>query len=152
MATRGTLTLEAGGRIVASGDWTLTSAAALEKRVDDVKRRASGANVDASGVSRLDTAGAELLLTLVGDAKDGITGLDAGRRALVDAVAKALQNAVPKPVQQPSGVVALLARTGRAVEAIWHDAVHVSSPEAGRFDARPPCAERRWSGSSGRWR
>ena len=43
MATPGTLTLEAGGRIVAAGDWTLTSAAALEKRVDDVKRRALGA-------------------------------------------------------------------------------------------------------------
>jgi phospholipid/cholesterol/gamma-HCH transport system permease protein len=123
MATPGTLTLEAGGRIVASGDWTLTSAAALEKRVDDVKRKASGASIDASGVSRLDTAGAELLLALAGDAKDGITGLDAGRRALIDAVAKALESAVPKPVPRPSGVIALLARTGRAVEAIWRDAV-----------------------------
>jgi phospholipid/cholesterol/gamma-HCH transport system permease protein len=123
MATPGTLTLEAGGRIVASGDWTLASAAALERRVDEVKRRASGASIDASGVSRLDTAGAELLLALAGDAKDGITGLDAGRRALVDAVASAQVNAVAKPVARPPGIVALLARTGRAVEAIWGDAV-----------------------------
>ena len=123
MATPGTLNLEAGGRIVASGDWTLNSAAALEKRVDDVKRRAAGASIDASGVSRLDTAGAELLLSLAGDTKDGITGLDAGRRALVDAVAKALESAAPKPEKRPSGLVALLARTGRAVEAIRDDAV-----------------------------
>src|SRR3954469_13116517 len=114
MANPGTLTLD-GGRIVAAGDWTLASAATLERRAEDLKRkRASGATVDASGVSRLDTAGAELLLELTGDAREGITGLDASRVALVEAVAKAQSDAVAKPPPSAPGIVLLLARTGRA--------------------------------------
>jgi phospholipid/cholesterol/gamma-HCH transport system permease protein len=123
MANPGTLTLEADGRIRAAGDWTLASAAALEQRVDDLKRRAARASVDASGVGRLDTAGAGLLLSLAGDAADGVTGLDASRRALLEAVAKAEVHAVAKPSPHPPGIVALFARTGRAVETIWNDAI-----------------------------
>src|SRR3954451_5727675 len=124
MANPGTLTLDGGGRIVAAGDWTLASAATLERRVDDLKRkRASGAAVDASAVSRLDTAGAELLLDLAGDSRDGITGLDPSRAALLEAVAKAQTGPVAKPPRSEAGIVVLLARTGRAVETIWHDAV-----------------------------
>ena len=124
MASPGTLDLEPNGRIVAAGDWTLASAPSLGKRVDEVKRRrSSGGSIDASGVSRLDTAGAELLLDLAGDARDGITGLDAGRRALVDAVAKAETTAVAKLPLPPPGIVLLLARTGRAVETMWNNAI-----------------------------
>ncbi|HVT32511.1 MAG TPA: ABC transporter permease [Rhodanobacteraceae bacterium] len=123
MANPGTLTLEADGRIVAAGDWTLASAAALERRVKDVRRRAAGARVDASSVSRLDTAGAELLLALAGDAADGVAGLDASRRALLDTVAKAQASTVAKRSPRPPGVVALLARAGRAVETIWNNAI-----------------------------
>jgi phospholipid/cholesterol/gamma-HCH transport system permease protein len=124
MASPGTLNLDASGHIVATGDWTLAFAPTLEKRVDDIKRRrSSSAQIDASGVSRLDTAGAELLLDLAGDSRDGITGLDEGRRALVDAVAKAEKNAVAKLPPPPPGIVVLLARTGRAVETIWNNAI-----------------------------
>jgi phospholipid/cholesterol/gamma-HCH transport system permease protein len=122
MAAPGTLTLDANGRAVAAGDWTLASAPALGKRIDDAKRRGTAAGVDASGVSRLDTAGAELLLDLAGK-REGITGLDEGRAALVDAVAKALPEAIAKPPQKDGGFVALLARTGAAVENIWGNAV-----------------------------
>jgi len=123
MAQAGTLDVDSGGRVVAAGDWTLASAPALDQRVVEVKRRRASGAVDASGISRLDTAGAELLLELAGDARDGITGLDEGRRALVDAVAKAQTEAVAKVPPQPPGIVVLLARTGSAVEAIWDDAV-----------------------------
>ena len=122
MAAPGTLTLDANGRAVAAGDWTLASAPALGKRIDDAKRRGTAAGVDASGVSRLDTAGAELLLDLAGK-REGITGLDEGRSALVDAVAKAQTHAVAQPPPKDRGFVALLARTGAAVENIWDDAV-----------------------------
>lgn len=122
MAAPGTLTLDANGRAVAAGDWTLAFAPALGKRIDDAKRRGSTAVVDASGVSRLDTAGAELLLDLAG-AREGITGLDAGRAALVDAVAKADTTAVAAPPPAEDGFVALLARTGAALENVWNDAV-----------------------------
>jgi len=121
MAAPGTLTLDANGRAVAAGDWTIACAPALGKRIDEAKRRGAAA-VDASGVSRLDTAGAELLLDLAGK-REGITGLEASRAALLDAVAKAQTTAVAKPVPQTEGIVALLARTGAAVENIWDDAV-----------------------------
>src|SRR5579871_3750397 len=101
MASPGTLTLDSG-RIVAAGDWTLASVPALEKRIEDAKRHGGGATIDASGVSRLDTAGAELLLELAGDKRDGIVGLDGGRRALLDAVAKVEPNAVAKPAPRPA--------------------------------------------------
>ena len=121
MAAPGTLTLDANERAVAAGDWTIACAPALGKRIDEAKRRGAAA-VDASGVSRLDTAGAELLLDLAGK-REGITGLEAGRAALLDAVAKAQTTAVAKPLPQTEGIVALLARTGAAVENIWDDAV-----------------------------
>ena len=124
MATPGTLNDDGGGRTVAAGDWTLASAAVLGRRVDELKRRRAGAApIDASGISRLDTAGAELLLDLAGNARDRITGLDPGRQALIDAIAKADATATAKLPPQPPGIVMLLARTGRAVEAIWDDAV-----------------------------
>jgi len=121
MAAPGTLRLDANGRAVAAGDWTIACAPALGKRIDEAKRRGA-AGVDASGVSRLDTAGAELLLDLAGK-REGITGLEASRAALLDAVAKAQTTAVAKPLPQTEGIVALLARTGAAVENIWDDAV-----------------------------
>ena len=128
MASPGTLDLDASGHIVAAGDWTLASAPALAPRVNDIKRRKSaGARVDASGIGRLDTAGAGWLLDLAGDADNNIAGLDGGRRALVAAVAKAQAGAVAKMPARPSGVVALLERTGRSVEVIWHDAVALVS-------------------------
>ncbi len=123
MAEAGTLDVDSGGRVVAAGDWTLASAPALDRRVIEVKRRRASGAVDASGISRLDTAGAELLLELAGDARERITGLDEGRRALVDAVAKAQSEAVAKKLPQPPGIVVMLARTGAAVEAIGDDVV-----------------------------
>ena len=51
------------------------------------------------------------------------TGLDPGRAALVDAVARAQATAVAKPPPKDGGIVALLARTGAAIENIWGDAV-----------------------------
>ena len=123
MAAPGTINVDANGRVVASGDWTLASLPSLGARVEEARRRRGTASIDASGIARLDTAGAELLLELAGDRRDGISGLDAGRRALLDAVANAEKDTVVKPVKRPSGIVALLARTGAAVETIGNDAI-----------------------------
>jgi phospholipid/cholesterol/gamma-HCH transport system permease protein len=115
----GTATLQ-NDRIVASGDWTLAGAAALSDRVAALKRQMpDGAGIDAGGLGRVDTAGAGLLLDLAGSRP--IDGLDGNRRALFDAVAKA-QSQPAAAEKRDTGVVALLARTGAAVEKIAGDA------------------------------
>ncbi|MEO7432033.1 MAG: MlaE family lipid ABC transporter permease subunit [Dokdonella sp.] len=107
-------------RIVASGDWTLAGAAALSDQVATLKRQApDGAAIDVSGLGRVDTAGAELLLDLAGS--HPIDGLDGHRRALFDAVAKAQQQPAAT-ARTDTGIVELLARTGAAVEKIADDA------------------------------
>jgi phospholipid/cholesterol/gamma-HCH transport system permease protein len=115
----GTATLQ-DDRIVASGDWTLADAGALSERVSTLKRQVpDGASIDARSLGRVDTAGAGLLLDLAGSRP--IDGLDDNRRALFDAVAKA-QAQPASNVKPDRGVVALLARTGAAVEKAAGDA------------------------------
>ncbi|HEY6940867.1 STAS domain-containing protein, partial [Dokdonella sp.] len=107
MSAAGTATLrhdQDGDVVAATGDWTLAFAPALAARVAELARaRGERLRVDASGIDRLDTAGARLLLDLAGDR--GVDGLDPTRRALVDAVAKADVAAKAAP-QRDGGVVA----------------------------------------------
>lgn len=108
-----------GDVLIASGDWTLAHADALAAQVRAVRRAATAATrVDASALGRVDTAGAELLLDLAGGAT--LDGLDQRHRALFDAVAKA-QTAAPGGPGRDTGLVALLARTGAAVEQVGRD-------------------------------
>lgn len=116
MSTAASAKLEGNGHVVASGDWTLANTPMLASQIAAVARHAGASrSVDASGIGRLDTAGAELLLDLAGDA--AVQGLDDTRRALLDAVAKAARPA-PETPKPDGGVLALLAHTGIAVEQI----------------------------------
>lgn len=123
MSTTGTATLQRstdGDFIAVAGDWTLAAAPALASLVGGLRRRGGAAvRVDASGIGRIDTAGAELLLDLAGGAE--VRGLDDKRRALLDAVAKV---AAPpaEPPKGDGGVLALFARTGTAAEQVARDA------------------------------
>ncbi len=109
-----------GAVIDAAGDWTLAHASRLADLVADLRRRLpQGARIDAGGVGRLDTAGAGLLLEVA--ASQPIEGLDARQRALLDTVAAARPEPVA-PRRRESGLVALLARTGSAVEQVGRDA------------------------------
>ena len=123
MAPSATATLrqEANGNtVVASGDWTLAAMPALADAVAALHRKLpEGTRIDAANLGRVDTAGAGLLLDLAG--RRPIDGLDANRRALFDAVAKA-QTAPPPAPKPDAGLVALLARTGVAVEKAARDA------------------------------
>ncbi len=111
------------GTSVASGDWTLAWAAALAQRVATSGRVVSrDATLDASGISALDTAGASALLDAAGGDMSRIEGLEADRRALLSAVVNARQQARPVKKKPESGLLALFARTGAAVEAIWNNA------------------------------
>jgi phospholipid/cholesterol/gamma-HCH transport system permease protein len=123
MSAAGTATLrhgQDGDVVVAAGDWTIAAAPVLAAEVAALARRhGRSLRVDASGIARLDTSGARLLLDLAGER--GVDGLDATRRALVDAVAEA-DVAVKGPPPADGGLVALLARTGAAAEQVARDA------------------------------
>jgi len=108
------------GVLVASGDWTLAHARALAEHAAALGR--SGAQrVDARGIQRLDTAGAQVLLDLAGTG--GVEGLDANSRALLDAVAAASARTGDGGASARSGGVPdLFARTGKAMEQIGNDA------------------------------
>ncbi len=108
-----------GERVVASGDWTLAHAPVLAQRVAALRRQlASDVPIDAARLGRIDTAGARLLLDLGG--ANTISGLDAERRALFDAVA-AVQAAPAAAPPVDTGLVSLLERTGLATEQIARD-------------------------------
>ncbi|MBN8727293.1 MAG: ABC transporter permease [Xanthomonadales bacterium] len=118
------LSRDDAGVLVASGDWTLAHARALAGRAAALGRSGTGGQerrVDASGILRLDTAGAQALLDLA--PADDIKGLDANRRALLDAVAAAAARTETGGRRgRDGGVLDLFARTGNAVEQIGNDA------------------------------
>ncbi len=102
------------------GDWTLVHARTLAGHVARLRNAAAGvARIDARSIGRLDTAGAELLGELAGGRP--VEGLDASRQALFEAVTEAAQPATAAPRRRDGGLIELLARTGRAVEAIGSD-------------------------------
>ena len=108
-----------GTVLMAGGDWTLQNAAALSTQLNRLQRQASaGLRVDASAIGRVDTAGAELLLDLVG--ADAVDGLNERHRALFDAAARVHTAATP-PKVSAAGLMELLARIGAAVETIGQD-------------------------------
>jgi phospholipid/cholesterol/gamma-HCH transport system permease protein len=124
MTTTADARLDDDGRIVASGDWTLADAPALAARIAAIERsRNIPGAVDAAGITRLDTAGAEYLLDLAGGDGAAISGLDAGRRALLDAVARVRRAANAGPRKRDTGLLALVARVGRAVEVFGNNFV-----------------------------
>ncbi len=98
---------------------------ALSERVRRLNIPKSGnVRIDASALTRLDTAGASLLLDLADARPDAIEGLDEGRRALLEAVAHAqrsLQESLPP--RRHSGLIDIIARVGLAVEAAASNAV-----------------------------
>ena len=124
MQAAATAQLERNGNgVAASGDWTLAAAPRIAALIAQLRTSLPAqARVDARGIGRLDTAGARLLLDLAGG--DRIDGLDANRRALLDAVAKVDLAPEPAPPRDNS-LVALLARTGAAVEQIGRDALQL---------------------------
>ncbi|MBN9475718.1 MAG: MlaE family lipid ABC transporter permease subunit [Burkholderiales bacterium] len=117
------------GRLSVEGDWTLAGFDALRR---EVARFDAGGRVRALDLSRLgalDTAGASLLVDLLG--AERLPGLlatgpqvDASRRALLDTIIRA-QGAVQqcKPPEPPSPVAELLCHVGEAAEQFWKHAV-----------------------------
>ncbi len=109
-----------------AGDWTLKHYAALRREVERARRQISDSDqVDLNPVGELDTAGAGLLVELLGPARmarlqDWAPQLPVERQALLRTVAAALDK--PEAGQAPAtnGLADVLAHVGRAVSAVWN--------------------------------
>lgn len=117
-------------RIAASGDWVLAHYAYLEPAVSALQPQLlSNAIFDLSQLGTLDTAGATLLVKLIGEKKvlelERIAPtLPLERRVLLQTVRSALQNYVTPPAQHQPGIVTeLLANIGNSVESFWQNLV-----------------------------
>lgn len=117
-------------RLRLAGDWTLAHHARLLGQVSDLHGRLGAAvTVDASELGSLDTAGAALLLRLLGD--EGVrtlvgsdSGLSDGRRALLAAVGEAMAARPPAPTARKGYEIGdVLAHVGEAVTVFCRHAI-----------------------------
>ncbi len=112
-----------------TGDWTLAHYASLKKLSDKLDGKYdAGARIDLNGLGALDTAGASLLVELLGptrieqSAEQTDCSLSAADRALLKTVYRSLNDfCVPEKVPEEAAGIQLLARIGRAVDAVWQD-------------------------------
>jgi phospholipid/cholesterol/gamma-HCH transport system permease protein len=108
------------------GDWTLADYQTLKQKVREYSgQQWNTEDINLKELGRVDTAGASLLVALLGPktlsalTKQGGT-LPQEQSALLQAVADALHD---KPPPEPEGLAPIsqfLTETGKTVEAIWH--------------------------------
>ncbi|POA25383.1 MULTISPECIES: ABC transporter permease [unclassified Pseudomonas] len=120
-------------RLRVSGDWTLAHYADL-KHLTEKLRGQYDANtvVDLNSLGALDTAGASLLVELLGSERLGKSAehpdctISQADRALLQTVYRSLTDfCVPVKEPEVSVSVQLLTRIGRAVETVWQDTLQV---------------------------
>ncbi|SER86505.1 phospholipid/cholesterol/gamma-HCH transport system permease protein [Pseudomonas sp. NFACC02] len=115
-----------------AGDWTLAHYHALKRQTDALSEGFGPATqVDMSGLGALDTAGASLLVELLGVQRLRLLAVQApnlpeSSRALMQTIQSALCDYC-QPVKDPEVAVGtqLLARIGSAVEVIWNDTLQL---------------------------
>ena len=114
-----------------TGDWTLAHYANLKQLSETLKGQYDDrATIDLNGLGALDTAGASLLVELLGAERLGKTAehpdcsLSAADRALLHTVYNSMADFCV-PVKQPEVNVGiqLLTRIGRAVDTVWQDSL-----------------------------
>lgn len=115
-----------GGRLAIAGDWTLVNYATLKRQVERLAqaREPSPEGVDLARLAALDTAGAVLLMELVGAGPlaaidDWAPDLPATRRALLRTLGEAMADNRPPPARPVRPLRDSLARTGQLVEGLW---------------------------------
>ncbi len=112
-----------------TGDWTLAHYADLKKLSDKLDGQYdAGARIDLNGLGALDTAGASLLVELLGptrieqSAEQSDCSLSAADRALLKTVYRSLNDfCVPDKAPEEATGIQVLARIGRAVDKVWQD-------------------------------
>ncbi|TQI81275.1 phospholipid/cholesterol/gamma-HCH transport system permease protein [Serratia fonticola] len=117
-------------RVSASGDWVLTHYRLLEPAVKQLQARLPVDVVfDLSRLGRLDTAGATLLVNLLGEQRllrldQSAPALPAERRVLLETVGRALQGYDVPPEEKPPGLaIELLANIGQSMVNFWQNLV-----------------------------
>ncbi|WP_339498183.1 ABC transporter permease [Pseudomonas canadensis] len=112
-----------------TGDWTLAHYANLKKLSDKLDGQYDAcARIDLNGLGALDTAGASLLVELLGpsrieqSAEQTDCSLSAADRALLKTVYRSLNDfCVPDKAPEEAAGIQVLARIGRAVDTVWQD-------------------------------
>ena len=112
-----------------TGDWTLAHYANLKKLSDKLDGQYdAGAHIDLNGLGALDTAGASLLVELLGpdrierSAEQTDCSLSTADRALLKTVYRSLNDfCVPDKEPEEAAGIQVLARIGRAVDTVWQD-------------------------------
>jgi phospholipid/cholesterol/gamma-HCH transport system permease protein len=113
-------------RLRITGDWTLVHHAALKRQVAArrIQQGATPPELDFSGLAALDTAGAALLVELIGAQRlkrieDVAPDLPRAKQALLQTVAEAMASPLTPEPRRGSPLIAFLAQTGEHVEALW---------------------------------
>ncbi|MFI8381339.1 MlaE family ABC transporter permease [Pseudomonas sp. NPDC079086] len=112
------------------GDWTLPHYASLEAEVLALRGTlSSAASIDLQGLGALDTAGAALLVELLGSQRlaqlaNDAPGLASERRALLQAVGSAIADAGDaQPAKRIPAWREFFGQIGQAVEELWQQGV-----------------------------
>jgi phospholipid/cholesterol/gamma-HCH transport system permease protein len=112
-------------RLQVTGDWILAHHGALKKQVAAWKQRQeAGPEVDLSGLAAVDTAGAALLVELIGAERlkrigDLAPELPGAKQALLQTVAEAMASPLTPTHARVSPLISFLAQTGKHVEDLW---------------------------------
>ncbi|MCU1748266.1 ABC transporter permease [Pseudomonas sp. 6D_7.1_Bac1] len=120
-------------RLRVTGDWTLAHYADLKRLSDSLKGQYDDRTpIDLNSLGALDTAGASLLVELLGAERLGKSAehpncsLSAADRALLQTVYCSLTDfCVPVKEPEISVGIQLLTRIGRAVDTVWQDTLQL---------------------------
>ncbi|PTC21094.1 ABC transporter permease [Pseudomonas baetica] len=120
-------------RLRVTGDWTLAHYAELKRLSEKLHGQYDASTpIDLNGLGALDTAGASLLVELLGSERLGKSAehpdctLSSADRALLQTVYQSLTDfCVPIKEPEVSVSVQLLTRIGRAVDTIWQDTLQL---------------------------
>lgn len=114
------------GRLTIGGDWTLEHYTTLKRQVERLarSRAPSHQGIHPARLAALDTAGAVLLMELVGARPlaaidDWAPDLPATRRALLRTLGEAMADNQPPTARPARPLRDALARTGQIVEGLW---------------------------------
>ena len=108
------------------GDWTLQHYAALRGEVERARHQVSDADqIELDAMGELDTAGAGLLVELLGPARvarldEWAPQLASERQALLRTVAAALDQPEAEQAPETNGLADVLAHIGRTVAGVWN--------------------------------